>query len=120
MCAGKRLVQNREEIAIDEVIVSSSEEIINIIKSIPLGKVAGYGQIAALAGIPHGARLVVRILNASSRKHDLPWWRVVRSSGEIGLPGDGGTQQRALLKSEGIEVETGKRIPMKYFWQIGD
>jgi methylated-DNA-protein-cysteine methyltransferase-like protein len=100
--------------------MNSSEEIINLIKSIPYGKVAGYGQIAALAGIPHGARLVVRILNASCRKHNLPWWRVVRSNGEIGLPGEGGTQQRAMLKSEGIEAEEGKRIPIKYFWQIGD
>ena len=101
-------------------MMTSSEQIISIIQSIPKGKVMSYGQIAALAGTPNGARLVVRILNSSSKKHNLPWGRVVRSSGEIGLPGEGGTQQRALLKSEGIEVETGKRIPMKYFWQIGD
>ncbi len=100
--------------------MTSSEAIIKLIKSIPSGKVMSYGQVAALAGIPQGARLVVRVLNSSSRKHDLPWWRVVRSNGEIGLPGEGGAQQRELLKNEGIAVEEGKRIPKQYFWQKGD
>lgn len=100
--------------------MTSSEQIINVIKSIPRGKVMSYGQIAALAGTPNGARLVVRVLNSSSKKHNLPWWRVVRGNGEIGLPGEGGAQQRAMLKSEGIVAEEGKRIPKQYFWQIGD
>ncbi len=98
----------------------SSELIISVIKSIPLGKVMSYGQIAALAGVPNGARLVVRILNSSSKKHNLPWWRVVRRNGDIGLTGEGGAQQRSLLGSEGIAVEEGKRIPSQYFWQMGE
>jgi len=99
------------------MIMNSSELIISVIQSIPKGKVMSYGQIAAVAGMPQGARLVVRILNSSSEKHSLPWWRVVRSNGEIGLPGEGGALKRAMLNQEGIAIERGGRIPAEFFFQ---
>lgn len=81
----------------------STIAIVELIASIPSGKVMSYGRVAAAAGIPNGARLVVRVLNSMSRAEDLPWWRVLRSDGSIGLSEDGGgALQRAMLEAEGV------------------
>lgn len=57
-----------------------------LVKKIPRGKVASYGQIAALAGKPHGARGVGWILNACAKPYKLPWQRVINSRGRISFP----------------------------------
>jgi methylated-DNA-protein-cysteine methyltransferase-like protein len=62
-----------------------TERVISIIQSIPEGKVMTYGQIASYAGSPRGARQVVRILHSMSKKHHLPWHRVINSKGEISI-----------------------------------
>ncbi|MCK4694923.1 MAG: MGMT family protein, partial [Candidatus Cloacimonetes bacterium] len=63
--------------------------VIGIIKKIPEGKIATYGQIAKYAGNPQGTRQIARILHSSSEKHELPWHRVINSKGKISLnPGD--------------------------------
>lgn len=95
-----------------------NEQILELIKAIPAGKVAGYAQIAAYAGLPGGARMVARLLHACSSKHNLPWWRVLRSSGEIALPEDaGGALQKELLTNEGITFNAKNRIDMAvYSW----
>lgn len=81
----------------------NSARIIEIIKAIPKGKVMSYGQVATAAGVPHGARSVVRILHACSAKYDLPWWRVVKASGEIALlKASGAEEQQTRLESEGV------------------
>lgn len=80
-----------------------TEEIIELIRSIPRGKVATYGQIARLAGYPNGARQVVRILHTCSDKYNLPWHRVINAKGEIALSiYNGADEQKALLEAEGI------------------
>ena len=82
---------------------SGTELIISLIKALPAGKVASYSQIAKAAGLINGARTVARILHSSSEKHGLPWWRIVRSNGEIALPEDsGGALQKELLLQEGV------------------
>jgi len=79
------------------------------IRRIPRGKVSTYGAIARAAGIPHGARLVARILR---RGFGLPWQRVLGSGGEIKLRGDSAIEQRLRLESEGV-LFRGKRVDMK-------
>ncbi len=80
--------------------------VIELIGSIPAGKVCSYGQLASFAAVPGGARAVARILHSCTGKHSLPWWRVVRSSGEIALPEDaGGAEQRERLLAEGVEFQ---------------
>ncbi len=97
-------------------ISSFTEEVIAIIKNIPQGKVATYGQIAALAGNRFAARQVVRVLNSSSRKEKLPWHRVVNSHGTLSLaPGCGYEEQKALLVGEGIVFDEEDRIDFKKF-----
>lgn len=91
-----------------------TEVVLNIIKMIPKGKVMTYGQIAAYADQPRGARQVSRILHSMSMKHNLPWWRVINSKGTISLTGEAGFQQGELLSQEGIEV-INKRIDLKKY-----
>jgi methylated-DNA-protein-cysteine methyltransferase related protein len=79
------------------------------IRRIPRGKVSTYGAIARAAGIPHGARLVARILR---RGFGLPWQRVLGSGGEIKLRGDSAIEQRLRLESEGV-LFRGKKVDMK-------
>ena len=95
-----------------------SAQIISLIKRIPKGKVACYGQIAALAGNPRGARAVIWLLHSSSGKEKLPWHRVINSRGTISLPpGQGYEEQRALLESEGVEFGLQGKIDLKkYLW----
>ena len=86
---------------------------ITVIRAIPAGKVATYGQIAALAGSPGGARQIVRILHSLSAREGLPWHRVINSRGEIALPEGGGREaQRAALKTEGVRIDARGRIDM--------
>ncbi len=82
-----------------------TERAIHIIKQIPPGKVMTYGQVAALAGSPRGARQVVRILHSMSKKYNLPWHRVINSKGIISIRDDEShTIQILSLQSEGIQV----------------
>jgi len=90
--------------------------IINIIKTIPRGKVSSYGNIALSAGLPNGARQTVRVLHSLSEKFNLPWHRVIRSDGSIGLKeGEGRELQIRLLLEEGVEFNSGGRVDMEKF-----
>lgn len=78
-------------------------KVIEIIQSIPTGKVMTYGQVARIAGSPRGARQVVRILHSSSQKYQLPWHRVVNAKGAIVIKAEeGNSLQKHLLEEEGI------------------
>ncbi|MFJ7726083.1 MGMT family protein [Neobacillus sp. NPDC097160] len=79
--------------------------VVEIIQNIPEGKVMTYGQIAGLAGSPRAARQVVRILHSMSRKHRLPWWRVINAKGQIALQEDESyNEQWMSLEAEGVQV----------------
>jgi methylated-DNA-protein-cysteine methyltransferase-like protein len=87
--------------------------IVTLIKVIPAGKVSSYRDIARAAGLPNGARQVVRVLHSLSQKHNLPWHRVIRADGRIGLPeGNGREEQIILLRNEGVEVSDSGKIDM--------
>mgnify|MGYP001810140979 CR=1 FL=1 len=88
-----------------------SERVVAVIAAIPAGRVASYGQVAALAGNPQGARQVVRLLNSQSGKLGLPWHRLVNREGRIALPpGSGFELQKALLEAEGVPLDESGRI----------
>ena len=87
--------------------MSFKEQVIKKIKLIPPGKVATYGQVAALAGSPRAALMVGRILRYSSDVEQLPWQRVINSEGRISIinmsyPAE---LQAKLLQDEGVKVE---------------
>ncbi|MGB8656315.1 MAG: MGMT family protein [Candidatus Zixiibacteriota bacterium] len=96
----------------------STQRVKNIIRQIPQGKVATYGQIAALAGNPRAARQVVWILHSSAEKDRLPWHRVINSRGRISLkPNYGYEIQKELLGKEGLKFDKNDNIDFRrYLW----
>ncbi|MCD9022127.1 MGMT family protein [Cohnella silvisoli] len=93
-----------------------TEQVIQIIKSIPEGYVMTYGQVAEQAGSPRGARQVVRILHSLSAKHNLPWHRVVNAKGEIAIQeGEGRYMQQLYLENENVEIGLGGRIDLDVY-----
>ena len=95
-----------------------SRRIIALVRAIPRGRVASYGQIAAMAGLSNGARQVARLLHSSSGAHRLPWHRVINAAGGISLPpGAGGELQRALLEREGVVFVRGKADLGRHGWR---
>jgi len=98
---------------------SREQKIWQVVAAIPEGKVASYGQIAAMAGLGRQARFVGRALGRLPAGHSIPWHRVIRSNGQIAFPE--GTEARQLqtekLWVEGVEAIKG-RVRMKVFqWQ---
>lgn len=86
------------------------------IAAIPPGRVASYGAIAARAGLPGRARLVGRVLREVPDGMELPWFRVLRSSGQIAFPpgSRGFREQSRRLRAEGVQVKNGK-VPLSRF-----
>ncbi|HLR02159.1 MAG TPA: MGMT family protein [Virgibacillus sp.] len=92
-----------------------TEKVIAIIKNIPEGRVMTYGQIARLAGTPRGARQVARILHSMSRKHHLPWHRVINVQGKLTIKDEAlYLEQKMSLESEGVAC-TGGRVNLHEF-----
>ena len=93
------------------------------VKKIPRGKVATYGQIAALAGMPRHARQAGHALSALPRSMKIPWHRVINSQGRISLRlrhWDSGSDelQRILLEAEGVIFDSTGKVNLKKFqWQ---
>lgn len=95
-----------------------TQRVVEAIKSIPPGKVATYGQLAAMAGNPRGARQVVRVLASLSAKEGLPWHRVINSKGTISLPGAGFDEQKTRLAAEGVAVDERGAVDLdEYQWR---
>ena len=95
-----------------------------VVRQIPAGRVATYGQIAALIPLPpgvdpkdflaFGARWVGGAMAACPS--DVPWQRVINAQGKISLPpGAGYEQQRQLLEEEGINFDEKGRIDLNYY-----
>lgn len=99
-----------------------TERVIKLIKQIPAGKVATYGQIAIYAGNPRASRQIAWVLHSSSKKDNLPWHRVINSKGRISLPKDRGYDlQKKLLEMEGVVFKENDFIDLdKYIWVMGD
>jgi methylated-DNA-protein-cysteine methyltransferase-like protein len=95
------------------------ERIWRTVSRIPRGKVATYGTVARLSGLPSQARLVGYALHALPPGMEIPWQRVVNAEGRISLRGDTGHAQRLRLEEEGI-VFTRGRIDLNLFgWTSG-
>lgn len=90
--------------------------IYEIIQAIPKGKVATYGQIAALAGNPRAARTVGWVLHALPGDSDAPWHRVLNARGASSFPEAGKRKlQQALLEAEGVVFDAGAQVDLDFF-----
>ncbi len=91
-----------------------------VIRRIPKGWVATYGQVATMAGLPRRARLVGYVLRHLDPAIQIPWHRVVNAKGEVSytLSRNGGDdEQRRLLEEEGILFNVGDRFALeRYRW----
>lgn len=98
---------------------SSHQRIHATVRRIPRGRVASYGQIAELAGLPGQARLVGYALHALPAHTAVPWHRVVNAQGRISLPAAaGGLRQRQLLEAEGVTFRGNGRIALdRHGWR---
>jgi methylated-DNA-protein-cysteine methyltransferase-like protein len=84
------------------------EKVIKAVKSVPHGKVASYGQIALMVGVPKAAQAVGNILH--DQGEDTPWWRIVNNAGRISTDchEHPANFQKQLLEKEGIVFKKGK------------
>jgi methylated-DNA-protein-cysteine methyltransferase-like protein len=91
-----------------------------VVRRIPRGRVATYGQVAALAGLPGHARQVGYALHALPEAEDVPWHRVVNAKGTVSPRAEPGWDgvQRQLLEREGVVFDAAGRIPLAQLqWQ---
>jgi len=100
--------------ASEDGYAAARQRILEAIRAVPKGRVAGYGHIARRAGLPGRARLVARVL----RDHgdpDLPWHRILRSDGRIAFPEGSPVfrEQAERLRADGVIVTRGRvRMPV--------
>jgi methylated-DNA-protein-cysteine methyltransferase-like protein len=91
------------------------------VRRIPRGRVATYGQIAALAGLPRQPRLVGYAMSALPDASTVPWHRVVNAQGRISARSAGagaGVVQRLRLEQEGVAFDAGGRLSLeRYQWR---
>ena len=87
------------------------ERIYRVVRRIPSGQAATYGQVAMVAGLP-SARMVGRALAALPDKSEVPWHRVINSQGKLALRSDGkpDPEQRRRLRAEGVHLDRLGRI----------
>jgi methylated-DNA-protein-cysteine methyltransferase related protein len=94
-----------------------AERFWQVIAMIPKGRVATYGQVADLAGLPGNARRVGRLLSQLPNGSRIPWHRVINASGGISLPhrSDGYARQRSKLEKEGVKFNASGRVSLRRF-----
>jgi methylated-DNA-protein-cysteine methyltransferase-like protein len=87
-----------------------------MVEKIPKGKVATYGQIAALCGLPGQARFVGYALHNTPFGVEIPWHRVINAQGRISFPKESIShqKQKRLLKQEGVLFKD-ERVDLKIF-----
>ena len=94
--------------------------ILQIVASVPRGKVISYGQVARLCGYSSYARYVGTVLKQLPRNTTLPWYRVINGKGEIAFPvgSESYIRQYSLLAKEGVNFKNGKISLSTYSWLV--
>ena len=103
--------------------MNTFEKIYQVVRKIPKGKVATYGQVALLAGNPHWSQVVGYALHVNPEPGVIPCHRVVNRFGKVseGFAFGGKDIQRQMLEQEGIEFLPDGRIDMKkYLWNSAE
>ncbi|HKK56421.1 MGMT family protein [Marinobacter sp.] len=98
---------------------AKDQKIWQVVAAIPIGRVASYGQIADMAGLGRQARYIGKALGKLPDGHAIPWYRVIRSNGQIAFPpGSKAFEVQAQsLREEDVMVIDG-RVSMRQFqWQ---
>ena len=95
------------------------ESIWQVVHMIPSGKVATYGQVAALAGLPKAARFAGTSLKGLPKATRIPWHRVINAQGRISLPPSSASyqEQHQRLTQEGVLIRNGRIALKDYQWE---
>ncbi len=98
--------------------MNTFERIYEVVKRIPKGRVATYGQVAAYAGNPHWSQVVGYALHSNPDPDSIPCFRVVNRFGELStaFAFGGINMQQSLLEEDGVEVKDGKVDLRIYQW----
>ncbi len=99
---------------------ASYRRIYSVVRRIPKGQVATYGQVAALAGVPGHARQVGYALHALPENSTVPWQRVINARGEVSLRSVPGREidQCLRLEREGVGFDQRNRVSLsEYGWR---
>ena len=97
-------------------MASIFQSIWELVAKIPAGRVATYGQIAAMLDVPGGARTVGWAMHSLPEESKVPWHRVIGAGGHVRLPEfEGKAVQVMLLRHEGVEVDRRGRIDLERF-----
>lgn len=89
--------------------LEAAERLYLCLDAVAPGTVISYGALAAQAGVPRGARWAGRVLRHLPADSTLPWYRVLRGDGTLGLTGAAGARQRDALVQEGHRLESTTR-----------
>lgn len=102
--------------------MNTFEKIYEVVKMIPKGKVASYGQVAMLAGNPRWSRVVGYALHVNPDPDGIPCYRVVTKQGELSqaFAFGGINRQRELLEADGVEFDDDGRVKMSEFAWRGE
>lgn len=104
------------------------DRVLWLVRQVPAGRVATYGQIAALAGAPRAARAVGNTLREHvGTRSTVPWHRIINASGGVSFKGDvvRATLQRELLEADGVtfsragvcKLATYRWAPERAYWE---
>ena len=99
--------------------MSTYERIYDVVRRIPRGRVATYGQVAELAGLSGQARQTGYALHALAAETTVPWHRVLNAQGAVSRRGEGGDMltQRLLLEREGVRFGAAGKVSLaRYRW----
>lgn len=98
---------------------NSYQKIYEVVRKIPRGSVATYGQVAALAGNPRWARVVGYALHVNPDPEKIPCYRVVNREGRLAeaFVFGGINRQKVLLEAEGIEVKDNQVDLSRFQWK---
>ena len=98
---------------------TKDQKIWQVVLAVPRGKVVSYGQVAEMAGLGRQPRYIGRALGKLPEGHSVPWYRVIRSNGQIAFPvgSEKYQEQVSRLEAEGVEVTHGRVSMSRFRWQ---
>lgn len=97
---------------------TKDQKIWQVVLAVPKGRVVNYGQIAEMAGLGRQARYIGKALGKLPEGHVVPWYRVIRSNGQIAFPvgSEKFEEQVSRLEAEGVEVVDGRVSMSRFGW----
>ena len=97
---------------------AKDQKIWQVVMAVPEGRVVSYGQVAEMAGLGRQARYIGKALGKLPEGHAVPWYRVIRSNGQVAFPigSEKFQEQVSRLQAEGVDVIDGRVSMSRFRW----